>query len=130
MVRHALTLPGLTVMALVPNRRGDEAALAAGVHKLSVPVSTSAAHSLANVRKTRDEMVAEVRHIVAMRHERAPQVQIEVGVSAAFDCTLQGAVPEDEVIALAEQLVAAGVDECVLKFCHFPVCGLANSPTW
>ena len=31
-VRHALTLPGLTVMALVPNRRGAQAALAAGVH--------------------------------------------------------------------------------------------------
>ncbi|MDO9215720.1 MAG: hydroxymethylglutaryl-CoA lyase, partial [Lacisediminimonas sp.] len=43
-VRHAITLPGLTVMALVPNRRGAEAALAAGVHKLTVPVSASAAH--------------------------------------------------------------------------------------
>jgi hydroxymethylglutaryl-CoA lyase len=53
-VQHALTLPGLTVMALVPNRRGAQAALAAGVHKLTMPVSASAAHSLANVRKTRD----------------------------------------------------------------------------
>ena len=32
-VRHAITLPGLVVMALVPNLRGAEAALAAGVHK-------------------------------------------------------------------------------------------------
>src|SRR3990167_3548525 len=56
-VRHALTLtaryPGLTVTALVPNRRGAEAALASGVHKLTLPVSASEAHSLANVRKTR-----------------------------------------------------------------------------
>jgi hydroxymethylglutaryl-CoA lyase len=66
-VRHALTLPGLTVMALVPNRRGAEAALAAGVHKLTVPVSASAAHSLANVRKTREEMVEEVRAISDLR---------------------------------------------------------------
>ena len=58
-----VTLPGLTVMALVPNRRGAEAALAAGVHKLTMPVSASAAHSLANVRKTREEMVEEVRAI-------------------------------------------------------------------
>ena len=43
-VRHALTKPGLTVMALVPNLRGAEAALAAGVHKLTIPVSASAAH--------------------------------------------------------------------------------------
>jgi hydroxymethylglutaryl-CoA lyase len=47
-VAHALTLPGLTVMALVPNLRGAEAALAAGVHKLTLPVSASHAHSLAN----------------------------------------------------------------------------------
>ena len=120
--RHALTLPGLTVMALVPNRRGAEAALAAGVHKLSIPVSASAAHSLANVRKTRDEMVAEVRNIVALRDERAPQVHIEAGISTAFGCTIQGAVPEDEVIALAEQLVSAGVDECGLS----DTTGMAN----
>ena len=69
-VRHALSLPGLTVMALVPNLRGAQAALAAGVHKLTIPVSASAAHSLANVRKTREEMLDEVRGIVALRNER------------------------------------------------------------
>ena len=41
-VRHAITLPGLTVMALVPNRKGAQAALDAGVHKLTMPVSASA----------------------------------------------------------------------------------------
>src|SRR5437868_8528468 len=71
-VKHAITLPGLTVMALVPNIRGAQAAIAAGVHKLTIPVSASAAHSLANVRKTREEMVAEVRSIVALRNEIAP----------------------------------------------------------
>ena len=60
--------PGLTVMALVPNLRGAQAALAAGVHKLTIPVSASAAHSLANVRKTREEMIDEVRKIVALRN--------------------------------------------------------------
>ena len=49
-VRHALALPGWTVMALAPNLRGAEAALQAGVHKLTLPVSASEAHSLANVR--------------------------------------------------------------------------------
>ena len=78
-VRHARTLPGLTVMALVPNRQGAEAALAAGAHKLTIPVSASEAHSLANVRRSRADMVAQVRSIVALKNERAPQVQIEVG---------------------------------------------------
>jgi len=114
-VRHAITLPGLTVMALVPNRRGAEAALAAGVHKLTVPVSASAAHSLANVRKTREEMVEEVRAIAALRRDVAPHVGLEVGISTAFGCTLQGLVPEDDVIRLAAQCIAAGADEAGLS---------------
>jgi hydroxymethylglutaryl-CoA lyase len=81
--------------------RGAEAALAAGVHKLTIPVSASEAHSLANVRKTREQMVDEVRSIVALRNDHAPQVPIEAGISTAFGCTLQGAVPEDDVVRLA-----------------------------
>ncbi|MDO9096253.1 MAG: hydroxymethylglutaryl-CoA lyase [Rubrivivax sp.] len=121
-VQHALTLPGLTVMALVPNLRGAEAAIAAGVHKISIPVSASAAHSVANVRKTHEEMLAEVRNILALRQERAPQMGVEVGLSTAFGCTLQGAVAEDEVIRLAEAVVAAGVDDCGLS----DTTGMAN----
>lgn len=121
-VRHARTLPGLTVLALVPNRRGAEAALQAGVHKLTVPVSASEAHSMANVRRTRAQMVEALRAIDALRRQIAPQVGLEVGVSTAFGCTLQGAVPEDEVIALAEQLAAAGADEIGLS----DTTGMAN----
>ena len=115
LVRHALTLPGLTVMALVPNRRGAEAALAAGVHKLTIPVSASEAHSLANVRKTREEMMATVRDIVALRDAIAPGVKIEAGISTAFGCTIQGLVPEDEVIRIAALCVATGIDEAGLS---------------
>ncbi len=114
-VRHAITLPGLVVMALVPNRKGAQAALEAGVHKLTMPVSASRAHSLANVRKTPEEMVEEVRAISELRHAMAPQVLLEAGISTAFGCTLQGVVPEDEVIALAVQCVAAGADESGLS---------------
>ena len=121
-VAHALTLPGLTVMALVPNLRGAEAALAAGVHKLTIPVSASEAHSLANVRKSRDDMVAEVRSILALRDERAPGVKVEAGVSTAFGCTLQGEVAEKDVLALAEALARAGADEVGLS----DTTGMAN----
>ena len=114
-VAHALRHPGLTVMALVPNLRGAEAALAAGVHKLTLPVSASAAHSLANVRKTREQMIEEVRTIAALRDLRAPHVKIEAGIATAFGCTLQGLVAEDDVIRLAVQAIEAGADESGLS---------------
>ena len=114
-VAHALTLPGLTVLALVPNLRGAQAALAAGVHKITVPVSASPAHSMANVRKSPQAMVEEVRLIDALRRRVAPQVGLEAAISTAFGCTLQGAVPEDEVIRLAVQCAEAGADDVGLS---------------
>lgn len=121
-LRHALTLPGLTVMALVPNLRGAEAALAAGAHKLTIPVSASEAHSLANVRKSRADMVEEVRSIMALKNERAPHVKVEAGVSTAFGCTIQGQVSDEEVVWIAAELVKAGVDEVGLS----DTTGMAN----
>jgi hydroxymethylglutaryl-CoA lyase len=114
-VAHALTLPGLTVLALVPNLRGAQAAMAAGVHKITVPVSASPAHSMANVRKSPQAMVEEVRLIDALRRRVAPQVGLEAAISTAFGCTLQGAVPEDEVIRLAVQCAGAGADDVGLS---------------
>ena len=121
-VRHALRHQGITVMALVPNRRGAEAALAAGVHKITLPVSASEAHSLANVRKTPAQMLDELREVQALRRDTAPGVAMEVGLSTAFGCTLQGAVNEDEVIRLAVACVQAGADEVGLS----DTTGMAN----
>ena len=112
---HALSHRGLTVMALVPNLRGAQAALDSGVHKLTVPLSASEAHSQANVRKTRAQMVDELRRIAALRDERHPRVRLEAGLSTAFGCTLQGPVAEDEVIRLAVQAAEAGADEVGLS---------------
>lgn len=121
-VRHALTHPGITVMALAPNLRGADAAIAAGVHKVTLPVSASPAHSLANVRKTPEAMLDEVRAVVALRDALAPGVRVEVGLSTAFGCTLQGTVPEDDVIRLALACAQAGVDEVGLS----DTTGMAN----
>lgn len=114
-VQHAIEHTGVTVMALVPNLRGAEAALRAGVHKMTLPVSASLAHSMANVRQTPQQMLEQVRAIASLRNAMAPQVQVEVGISTAFGCTLQGPVPEDEVIALAVACTAAGADEVGLS---------------
>ncbi|MBC7624056.1 MAG: hydroxymethylglutaryl-CoA lyase, partial [Aeromicrobium sp.] len=86
-----------------------------GVHKLTIPVSASAAHSLANVRKTREQMVEEVRAIVELKNRIAPHVKVEAGIATAFGCTLQGEVAEDDVVRLALSVVTAGVDESGLS---------------
>ena len=121
-VRHALAHEGVTVMALVTNARGAESALRAGVHKLTIPVSASAAHSLANVRKTREEMLDEVRAIARLRDDIAPAVKIEAGISTAFGCTIQGEVKDDEVVWIAAQAIEAGADEAGLS----DTTGMAN----
>lgn len=121
-VSHALRLSGLTVVALVPNLRGAQAAMAAGVHRITLPVSASHAHSLANVNKTPQQMLTEVQQVVAWRQAHAPQVRIEVGISTAFGCSLQGAVLADDVVRLAAALAAAGVDEVGLS----DTTGMAN----
>lgn len=121
-VAFARTLPDLTVLALVPNLRGAEAALKAGATKLTIPVSGSEGHSLANVRKSRLDMVGEVARIVRLRDEIAPEVPVEANISVAFGCTIEGHVDEDEVIALAEKLVDVGVDDSGLS----DTTGMAN----
>ncbi len=79
----------------------------------STDVLISAAHSLGNVRKTREQMMAEARNIVALRNELAPQVGIEVGISTAFGCTIQGVVTEDDVVWVADGL---GLANCLAAF--------------
>lgn len=114
-VRHCVQRAGLTVVALVPNRKGAESALQAGAHKLTMPVSASIAHSQSNVRKTPMQMVEEVRAVNQLRRATNPAAGLEVGLSTAFGCTLQGLVDEDDVIRLAVACAQAGADEVGLS---------------
>jgi hydroxymethylglutaryl-CoA lyase len=114
LVAYAKTLPGLFVSALVPNLKGAERALAAGADLLLVPLSASRAHSLANLRKTPDEVVAEVARMRAARDASGAKTLIEGGVGTAFGCTLQGRVEADEVLRLVQALLDAGADRVSL----------------
>ncbi len=111
-VAHARTIPGLAVAVLVPNLRGAEAAVSAGAHKLTIPVSVSETHSLKNVRRTHAQMLEEVRAIVALLDRQPPESRpkLEGGLSTAFGCTLEGPVSPDKVVALAGELMRAGCD--------------------
>jgi hydroxymethylglutaryl-CoA lyase len=100
-VSHARTIPGLKVVALAPNLKGFQRALEAGAHKVTFPVSASHQHSVSNVRMTPDQMVEEVRKCAQLPH---PGVEIEGAVSTAFGCTMQGTVPDDDVVRIAVAL--------------------------
>jgi hydroxymethylglutaryl-CoA lyase len=73
LVAFAKTLPGLTVSVLVPNLKGAQRALESRADLLLVPLSASHAHSLANLRKTPDEVVAESRRSAPSATPRAPR---------------------------------------------------------
>lgn len=111
---HAKSLPGLVATVLVPNLKGAERAVEEGAHAMLVPLSASHAHSLANLRKTPDDVVAEIGRIRAMRDSVASTTQLEVGMSTAFGCTIQGHVAEDEVVRLVQAVLDAGADSVSL----------------
>lgn len=110
-VRFAKGIAGLTVVALAPNLRGAQAAVAAGAHRVSVPVSVSAGHSRANLNRSPDEQVAVVGGIVAWLRDNAPGVELEVACSTAFGCSIDGVVPETGVVRIAAALAAHGVSQ-------------------
>jgi hydroxymethylglutaryl-CoA lyase len=112
-VEFARTIPGLSVVVLVPNLRGAEAALRAGAHKITIPLSVSESNSLSNVRRTHQQMLEEIRAIAAIIKALPPAQRpaFEGGLSTAFGCTIEGEVPLSKVLELAEALMAAGCDE-------------------
>ena len=110
LVAYAKTLPGLCVSVLVPNLRGVQDAMDSGADWMLLPLSASHTHSLANLRKTPDAVLAEIAAIVQVRATRGATTRIEVGLSTAFGCTLQGMVEEDEVLRLIKAVLDLGVD--------------------
>jgi hydroxymethylglutaryl-CoA lyase len=116
-VQEGIKIPGLTVLALVPNLKGAERAIAAGAHKLTVPTSASHQHSRANFRKTPEESIEEVRKISALRDGLPPDRRpaVEADISTAFGCSLQGLVSQDWVIRMAALLAGAGADASAQK---------------
>ena len=110
LVAFAKTLPGLTVSVLVPNLKGAERAIDSGADVMLLPLSASHAHSLANLRKPPDEVVAEIGRIRAARDAAGSKCAIEVGLSTAFGCTIQGRVEPAEVLRLVKAALDAGVE--------------------
>src|SRR5215475_2840099 len=115
-VRHALSSPGLTVSALIPNLKGAERGLALGVHVMNFVLSVSEGHNRANVRRTTAESIEDFRRVVALcrtaPEEKRPRVAC--GLATAFGCTIEGVVDEDRVRRIALDVAEAGADGIIL----------------
>jgi hydroxymethylglutaryl-CoA lyase len=109
-VAYARTLPGLFVSVLVPNLKGAERAIESRADLMLLPLSASHEHSLANLRKTPDEVIAEVARIRAARDGAASKTLIEAGIGTAFGCTIQGRVEQQEVLRCLQAALDAGAD--------------------
>ena len=116
-VEKALLLPKVSILALVPNLKGAERAVAAGLSRVTVPVSASREHSMKNIGMTPEEAVEQVRkiHDMAKALPAGRELHVEVGISTAFGCTMEGPVSEDWVMKLAAMLAEAGAESIGLS---------------
>lgn len=110
--RGAVAMGGFTASALVPNLKGAQLAIEAGITKINYVLSASEAHNLANVRRTTQESIDDFARIIALRDEAVPgRVKVGSGIATAFGCTISGAVSEKRVVEIAATLLEFGADE-------------------
>ena len=100
-------VPGVRMSALVPNKRGLDAALAAGMREIAVFMSASETHNKKNVNKTVAETIAAFEEVVPAA--RALGLSVRAYLSTCFGCPYEGDVDPERVVALTGQLCDLGV---------------------
>ena len=113
---ESLKIPSLVVAALIPNARGAERGFDLKVHKLNFVMSVSKTHNEKNVRRSREESLADFAKICAMRDAIEPSARPKIvgGLSTALGCSYEGPVSTKSVLHYAEALLKAGADEIVV----------------
>jgi hydroxymethylglutaryl-CoA lyase len=99
-------VPVVEYTVLVPNLRGAERALESKADELNLVMSTSETHNRANLRMGREQSFAALAEVVRHVDGRTP---INVSLSTAFGCPMEGDVPEAEVVQFAERFAGLGV---------------------
>jgi hydroxymethylglutaryl-CoA lyase len=99
--------PDVHYSALVPNRKGAEAALeAGGFHSLQAFLAVSDGYNQSNVGKPVADSIKDVADVVAVAKQE--NVPVEVSISAAFGDPYEGDVEPGRVLGLAEKLLSVG----------------------
>lgn len=98
--------------ALVPNERGMERAVAAGVDKVNALVVVSDGYRTRNQGMTLAENLAEVERIVDVAAEEG--IEVEAGVGTSFYCPFEGRIPRERTLDVVDRVLDAGVDAVTL----------------
>ncbi|HEX2543786.1 MAG TPA: hydroxymethylglutaryl-CoA lyase [Ramlibacter sp.] len=99
-------VPGVEYTVLVPNLRGAERAMESKADELNLVMSTSETHNLANLRMPREKSFASLAEVVRFVAGRTP---INVSLSTAFGCPMEGDVPQEVVLGWAQRFADLGV---------------------
>ena len=105
-------LPKTSYPVLVPNMKGMERALAAGVRTIAVFTAASESFTRHNINATIAESLANFRPVVALaQHEGVP---VRGYISTVFGCPYEGKVEPRQVLNVAQALLEMGIDELSL----------------
>jgi len=105
--RGVQRVPGVRMSALVPNKRGLETALAAGMKEIALFISVSETHNKKNVNKTIADTIAAFEEVVPVA--AAAGVAVRAYLSTVFGCPYEGDVDPEAVVALTGRLRDLGV---------------------
>lgn len=98
---------GVVYTVLVPNIRGAERALSCSVDEVNLVMSVSESHNRRNLRMTREESFAQLREVIGV--VRQSPVAINVSLSTAMGCPMEGDVPAAEVLGWMQRFADLGV---------------------
>jgi hydroxymethylglutaryl-CoA lyase len=103
-------VPGVVYVALVPNLRGVQNAVAAAARPAEVNgvISASETHNRANINRTHAQSLAELPAMVKAAH--AAGMKITMSLSTTFGCPFEGHVHEDVVMDFVKRFRDEGVD--------------------
>jgi hydroxymethylglutaryl-CoA lyase len=104
--------PGVHYVVLVPNARGLDRALAAGVQDIALFLAATESFSRANINRSIAESLDDARAVIAGATSHA--VHVRAYISVAFGCPYEGPVAASDVLHVAESLFELGVEEVVL----------------
>jgi hydroxymethylglutaryl-CoA lyase len=119
-VRKSQEISGMKFRALVPNVKGAERAIDAGITKLKLMLSATDSHSLSNANSTSEEAQNKLEPIIEVAAKRG--VKVGGSISVAFGCPYEGDVPLSRLVSILDRYTKMGIDEVSLA----DTTGMAN----